>query len=104
MRSSTPAVEVHLSHRSNWLRIVGHPAPIRVRDDALSILTAGRHLHARVGSPLMDDETARRIGQNEARFRDVNEALASSKSLLDTSRLQPFRCECGTLGCTSSSS
>jgi hypothetical protein len=47
----------------------------------------------------MDDETARRIGHNEARFRDVNEALASSKTLLDTSRLHPFRCECGTLGC-----
>jgi hypothetical protein len=47
----------------------------------------------------MDDETARRIGHNEARFRDVNEALSSSKTVVDTSRLYPFRCECGVLGC-----
>ena len=47
----------------------------------------------------MEDETARRIGHNEARFRDVNEALSSSKAVVDASRLYPFRCECGVLGC-----
>jgi hypothetical protein len=47
----------------------------------------------------VDDETARRIGHNEARFRDVNEALSSSATVVDASRLYPLRCECGALGC-----
>jgi hypothetical protein len=47
----------------------------------------------------MDDETARRIGHNEALFRDVNEALARTKTDSAEDRLHPFRCECGALGC-----
>ena len=41
----------------------------------------------------------RRIGGNEAAFRNVNEALRAGKTLADAERLFPFRCECGVLGC-----
>ncbi len=47
----------------------------------------------------MDDETNRRIGGNEATFRDVNETLRAGKRLADASERFPFRCECGVLGC-----
>lgn len=41
----------------------------------------------------------RRIGGNEAAFRDVNEALRASKPVASSEQLFPFRCECGVLGC-----
>lgn len=41
----------------------------------------------------------RRIGGNEATFRDVNESLRAGKTLVDAEQLFPFRCECGVLGC-----
>lgn len=47
----------------------------------------------------MDDETMRRIGGNEAAFRKVNESLRAGKTVADVTRLFPFRCECGVLGC-----
>lgn len=47
----------------------------------------------------MDDATMLRIGGNEASFRKVNEALRAGKTVADATRLFPFRCECGVLGC-----
>ena len=41
----------------------------------------------------------RRLGGNEATFRDVNETLRAGKHVADARKLFPFRCECGVLGC-----
>lgn len=41
----------------------------------------------------------RRLGGNEAVFREVNETLRAGKRLVDARQQFPFRCECGVLGC-----
>lgn len=46
----------------------------------------------------MDNETQRRIGENEAKFRDVNEMLEQGL-WPEEKRHAAFRCECARLGC-----
>ncbi len=48
----------------------------------------------------MEDEFPRRITQNEALFRDVNERLESGRWPGEKRALIAFRCECGELGCS----
>jgi hypothetical protein len=47
----------------------------------------------------MDDELQRRIADNEAAFRDVNEAIASGQWPGEADAKVGFRCECARLGC-----
>jgi hypothetical protein len=49
----------------------------------------------------MDDELQRRLGANEAVFRNVNEGIASGQWPGDEDQLIGFRCECARLGCNS---
>jgi hypothetical protein len=48
---------------------------------------------------MLDDTTKRRIGFNEATFRQVNEAFEAGRGLRDTEEMMSFVCECGQLGC-----
>lgn len=48
----------------------------------------------------MDQESPRRIAQNESLFREVNEALESGRWPGEQGDLIAFRCECGELGCS----
>jgi hypothetical protein len=47
----------------------------------------------------MDELTQRRIGFNEAAFRDVNEAVEAGRGLRSADDLLSFVCECARLGC-----
>ncbi|HWF34585.1 MAG TPA: hypothetical protein VG295_04425 [Solirubrobacteraceae bacterium] len=47
----------------------------------------------------MEDDTERRIASNEARFREVNEAIARGQWPGEGEAAVGFRCECATLGC-----
>ena len=46
----------------------------------------------------MEDESEQRIAANEARFREVNEAIARGQWPGDADAVG-FRCECALLGC-----
>ena len=46
----------------------------------------------------MEDESERRIAANEARFREVNEAISRGQWPGDADAVG-FRCECALLGC-----
>ena len=47
-----------------------------------------------------DPEIARRIGENEARFRDANERIeAAAEQLEPQALMMPFVCECGRPEC-----
>jgi hypothetical protein len=46
----------------------------------------------------MDDDLERRIAANEARFRQVNEAISRGQWPGDSEAIG-FRCECALLGC-----
>jgi hypothetical protein len=46
-----------------------------------------------------DDLSQRRIGFNEATFREVNEAVEAGRGLRDAGEMISFVCECGRLGC-----
>jgi hypothetical protein len=50
--------------------------------------------------PPMDDEVERRIAANEARFREVNEAISRGQWPGETDAAVGFRCECASLGCS----
>lgn len=47
----------------------------------------------------MDDEVERRIAANQARFREVNEAISRGQWPGEGDSLIGFRCECAMLGC-----
>lgn len=47
----------------------------------------------------MDDEVERRIASNEARFREVNEAIERGQWPGEGEAGVGFRCECARLGC-----
>jgi hypothetical protein len=47
----------------------------------------------------MDDDLKRRIGRNEASFRDVNEGIARGRWPGEQDDPSGFRCECGRLWC-----
>ena len=47
----------------------------------------------------MEDEVERRIASNEARFREVNEAISRGQWPGEGDAVVGFRCECATLGC-----
>jgi hypothetical protein len=49
--------------------------------------------------PPMEDDAAQRIAGNEARFRDVNEAISRGQWPGEGDSVVGFRCECATLGC-----
>lgn len=48
----------------------------------------------------MDQDLQRRIGHNEAIFREVNEGISRGRWPGDEDTPIAFRCECGQLGCT----
>ncbi len=47
----------------------------------------------------MSDEGLRRVADNEARFREVNEAIARGSWPGEEDSATPFRCECARLDC-----
>jgi hypothetical protein len=47
----------------------------------------------------MEDEVQRRIAANQARYREVNEAIARGQWPGEGDAPVGFRCECATLGC-----
>jgi hypothetical protein len=47
----------------------------------------------------MEDEVERRIAWNEARFREVNEAISRGQWPGEGDAAVGFRCECAALGC-----
>jgi hypothetical protein len=47
----------------------------------------------------MEDDVARRIAGNEARFREVNEAISRGQWPGEDDAAVGFRCECAALGC-----
>lgn len=47
----------------------------------------------------MDDDVERRIVTNEARFREVNEAISRGQWPGEREAAIGFRCECAALGC-----
>jgi hypothetical protein len=47
----------------------------------------------------MEGEVERRIASNEARFREVNEAISRGQWPGEGDAAVGFRCECATLGC-----
>ena len=47
----------------------------------------------------MDDEVQRRVAANEARLREVNEAIERGQWPGEDGKLVGFRCECARLGC-----
>ena len=47
----------------------------------------------------MDDDVERRIAANQARFRQVNEAISRGQWPGEDEQPVGFRCECATLGC-----
>ena len=47
----------------------------------------------------MEGESERRIAGNEARFREVNEALSRGQWPGEGDAASGFRCECAALGC-----
>jgi hypothetical protein len=49
----------------------------------------------------VDDELQRRLGANEAVFREVNEGIERGQWPGDEDQLIGFRCECARLGCNS---
>jgi hypothetical protein len=49
--------------------------------------------------PAMEDEVERRIAANEARFREVNEAISRGQWPGEGDAPAGFRCECAALGC-----
>ena len=54
----------------------------------------------RAGQATISDESARRIGENEARFRDANERIEDAVLRLETTAFTlPFVCECGRAEC-----
>ena len=48
----------------------------------------------------MDDETAERIGKNDATFRALNEQLSDAATELRIDDRLPFICECAEPSCT----
>jgi hypothetical protein len=46
-----------------------------------------------------EDEVERRFASNEARFREVNEAISRGQWPGEGGALVGFRCECAALGC-----
>jgi hypothetical protein len=48
----------------------------------------------------VSDERARRVGHNEALFRQVNERIEDLNAAFPTSESFAVICECGELGCT----
>jgi hypothetical protein len=54
----------------------------------------------RAGAGVVDDEVARRIAENEARFRDANERIEEAVLRLEPdAHTLPFVCECGRPEC-----
>lgn len=47
----------------------------------------------------MDDEIQRRVAANEARLREVNEAIERGQWPSESGERVGFRCECARLGC-----
>ena len=47
----------------------------------------------------MDDEVQRRVAVNEARLREVNEAIERGQWPAEAGERVGFRCECARLGC-----
>lgn len=47
----------------------------------------------------MDDEVQRRVAVNEARLREVNEAIERGRWPAEADEGVGFRCECARLGC-----
>jgi hypothetical protein len=47
----------------------------------------------------MDDEVEQRLAANEARFREVNEAISRGQWPGEEGAMIGFRCECAALGC-----
>lgn len=47
----------------------------------------------------MADEVQRRVAANEARLREVNEAIERGRWTADDAERVGFRCECARLGC-----
>jgi hypothetical protein len=47
----------------------------------------------------MDDQTQRRMAENEAAFRDANERIEARAEELDFQQPIPFLCECGEPSC-----
>ncbi|HWF71812.1 MAG TPA: hypothetical protein VG186_00625 [Solirubrobacteraceae bacterium] len=49
--------------------------------------------------PPVDEEVERRIAENQARFREVNEAISRGQWPGEADGVVGFRCECAALGC-----
>lgn len=47
----------------------------------------------------MDDQSQRRLAENEATFRDANERIEARAEELDFEKPVPFLCECGDPAC-----
>jgi hypothetical protein len=77
-----------------------HGTYVVVAKNAGAPAAIARATDPRADSPVTDDETARRIAENESRFRDANEQIEAAvlRHEADASTL-PFVCECGRPRC-----
>lgn len=87
--------------------VAGHPEPSieRVVDENERFVVTEKfgeagEIHA-AQDPRREDEQARRIGENQALYRQVNERIEElNESLGSFSGVFEIMCECGDLGCT----